>query len=260
MPVLLRGPGRVLLHELVRYLNSYLRIAEIPDDPRALNGLQFENSGSIKKIAAAVDACQATIEMSIAAGANLLLVHHGLFWSGVGPMTGVHARRIRSMVTGSLALYSAHLPLDCHPEVGNNYVLARNLGVRNLEPFGEAEGIKIGVAGDLEISVEELEGLLRSQLGATPRVIQKGGGKVTRIAIITGAGSSEIGAAAAAGVDTFLTGEGPHHTYLQAEELGINLIYAGHYATETVGVQALAKHLSSKFELPWEFLDHPTGM
>jgi dinuclear metal center YbgI/SA1388 family protein len=248
------------LHDLVRYLNSYLRIAEIPDDPRALNGLQFENSGSIRKIAAAVDACQATIEMAIAAEANLLLVHHGLFWSGVSPMTGLHARRIKSLVKGSLALYSAHLPLDCHPEVGNNHVLARSLGVKNLEPFGEAEGIKIGVAGELEIGVEDLAGLLRSQLGSNPRVIQMGGARVKKIAIITGAGSSDLGSAAAAGIDTFLTGEGPHHTYLQAEELGINLIYAGHYATETVGVRALAEHLGTRFKLPWLFLDHPTGM
>jgi dinuclear metal center YbgI/SA1388 family protein len=248
------------LPELVAYIDAYLRTASVPDDPRAMNGLQVENSGSVTRIGAAVDACQATILMAKAAGADFLLVHHGLFWGGPLPIAGLQGRRVRALLDSNIALYSAHLPLDCHPEVGNNYVLARTLGVANLKPFGEAEGIKIGVAGDLSIEVDVLAGLIASGLGHTPRVIAKGPRKVKRIAIITGAGSSQLDAAAAAGIDTFLTGEGPHHTYLQAEELGVNLIYAGHYATETVGVQALATHLSEHFSLPWQFLDHPTGM
>ena len=250
----------VPLQDVAAYLDSYLRIAEVPDDARAVNGLQVENSGSVTRIAAAVDVCQATIEMSKTTASDFLLVHHGLFWGGLIPITGLYARRIQSLVSNNIALYSAHLPLDCHPGVGNNYVLAHSLGVTHLEPFGEAQGIKIGVAGDLGVELEELTGMLRAQFGQAPRVIGKGPRRVKRIAIITGAGSSALGAAAAAGIDTFVTGEGPHHTYLEAEELGLNLIYAGHYATETVGVQALAEHLGSHFNVPWQFLDHPTGM
>jgi len=189
-----------------------------------------------------------------------MLVHHGLFWSGLSPITGTHGRRIRTLIKHNISLYSAHLPLDCHPEVGNNYVLARRLGVGNLEPFGESDGVSIGVAGDLAADRSELVSRIQKTLNFTPRVIATGPARVERVGIITGAGSSELTAAVRAGLDTFITGEGPHHTYLQAEELGINLIYAGHYATETVGVQVLAAHLSERFAIPWQFLDHPTGM
>ena len=250
----------VQLAEIVPYLDRYLRISEVPDDPRAINGLQLENLGSVKRIAAAVDACQATIDLAAAAGADFLLVHHGLFWSGLEPVRGIHGRRIRALVERNIALYSAHLPLDCHPEVGNNHVLARRLGVANLQPFGLSDGVFIGVAGELAVRRDELLARIQTVLGATPRLIPTGPAQIRRVGIITGAGSSELASAARVGLDTFITGEGPHHTYLQAEELGINLIYAGHYATETIGVQVLAAHLSERFRIPWQFLDHPTGM
>lgn len=135
------------LPEIVGYLDRYLRISEVADDSRAVNGLQFENSGKVSRIGAAVDACQATIEMAVRNGLDFMLVHHGLFWSGLEPITGIHGRRVRALIQHDISLYSAHLPLDCHPEVGNNHVLARKLGVGNLEPFGQAEGVWIGVAG-----------------------------------------------------------------------------------------------------------------
>ncbi|MBI4502468.1 MAG: Nif3-like dinuclear metal center hexameric protein [Gemmatimonadetes bacterium] len=250
----------VALPDLVTYLDGYLRISEVPDDPRAHNGLQLENSGSVTRIIAAVDASRGAIHLGVEARGNLLLVHHGLFWGGSGPLVGPHGLRVRMLIAADMAVYSAHLPLDCHREVGNNFVLARKLDVENLRPFGGAYGVQIGVAGDLSIGRNALVAKLQGELGITPRLVPAGPERVSRIGIVTGAGTSELAAAVAEGLDTFLTGEGPHHSYLQAEELGINLIYAGHYATETVGVKALAAQLSGRFGLPWEFVDYPTGM
>ena len=248
------------LETLSRYLDSYLRTHEIPDDERALNGLQVENSGIVDRVAVAVDACQATIDGAADRGANLLLVHHGLFWRGLEPLTGRHGKRVRALMRHDLALYSAHLPLDCHPEVGNNAVLARALGLTQLAPFGRYERIEIGVAGETSASREELVTQLANLLGAEPRVIAAGPMRPRRVAVVTGAASSLLKDALEAGIDTFITGEGPHHTFFDAEEWGLNLIYGGHYATETIGVRALGRHLEERFGTPWDFIDHPTGL
>jgi dinuclear metal center YbgI/SA1388 family protein len=248
------------INDVAEYLDGYLRIREVPDDPRALNGLQVDNSGRLERVVAAVDACQASIQAACTRGAGLLLVHHGLFWGGLEPLTGRHGRRVRALHGHDVALYAAHLPLDLHPEVGNNAVLARDLGVRDSVPFGEEDGIAIGVLGSLVIPREGLVDLVGRLLRADPRLLACGPTDVKRVAIVTGAGSKFIREAKAAGADTLITGEGPHHSYLDAEELGINVILAGHYATETVGVKALAAHLSQRFDVPWEFFDHPTGL
>jgi dinuclear metal center YbgI/SA1388 family protein len=248
------------LKELVAYLDSYLRVAEIGDYEEALNGLQLVNSGSVTRLAAAVDACQAVIDGAAAQGADLLLVHHGLFWRGLEPLTGRHGARVRSMIRSDIALYSAHLPLDLHPEVGNNAVLARMLGLAELEPFGEAKGQAIGLCGNVNLSVAEFAASVASSLAVEPRVIAAGPDTVRRVGVVTGGGGSMIEQAREAGLDTYLTGEGAHHTYFDAEEWGLNVIYAGHYATETVGVKALAEHLERQFGLPWEFVHHPTGL
>jgi dinuclear metal center YbgI/SA1388 family protein len=248
------------LGDVVDYLDSFLRIKNIPDDERALNGLQVANSGRIGLIASAVDACQATIDAAAARRAGLLLVHHGLFWNGLEPLTGRHGRRVRKLIESDLAVYSAHLPLDCHAEVGNNSILARSLGVQGLVPFGEYQGFRIGVIGDLSLPREHLVSALARLLQTAPHLLPTGPAQVKRVAVVTGAGISHIAEAKEAGADTFITGEGPHHSYFDAEELAINVIYAGHYATETVGVKALAAHLSGRFQVPWEFLEHPTGL
>lgn len=248
------------LHDLTAYLDAYLRVADVQDAAHALNGLQVENDGTVSRIAVAVDACQATIDAAAGRDADLLLVHHGLFWSGVEPLTGRHGRRVRSLVRHNLALYSAHIPLDVHPDVGNNAVLARSLGLRDVECFGEYLGQQIGTRGTLPTTRTALVAALRDLLGVAPRVIPTGPADVRHVGIITGGGGSLIRAAVEAGVDTFITGEGAHHTYFDAEEAGINVIYAGHYATETVGVKALAQHIEQQFGLPWVFLDHPTGL
>jgi dinuclear metal center YbgI/SA1388 family protein len=248
------------LSELTTHLDTFLRVREIGDSPNALNGLQVANGGSVTRIAAAVDVCQATIERSAAAGADFLLVHHGLFWGGLEPLTGRHGRRVRAIVGHGIALYSAHLPLDVHPEIGNNAVLARALGVTDWEWFGEYHGQPIGIVGTLTASRSDVVRRLTDQLGIPPRVIATGPESVARVGVVTGGGGGLIAQAVDAGVDTFVSGEGSHHTFFDAEESGINVIYAGHYATETVGVKALAEHLYQHFGLPWDFIDHPTGL
>ena len=215
------------LTELVSYVDGYLRVLEVPDAPHAINGLQVANAGTVSRLAAAVDLCEATVRMAAEQGADLLLVHHGLFWGGLQPLTGRAYRRVAGLMAQNIALYSAHLPLDLHPDVGNNAVLARQLAALT---------------------------------SSAPRLMAFGPERVRRVGIVTGAAGSMIAQAAAAGLDTFVTGEGPHHTFFDAEELKLNVFYAGHYATETVGVKALAEHLHVRFHLPWTFLDHPTGL
>ncbi len=248
------------LSELTAYLDAYLSIADIGDSDRALNGLQVDNSGRVDRIAAAVDACQATINRAVDIGSNLLLVHHGLFWGGLEPVTGRHGKRLRKLLETDTALYSAHIPLDVHPEVGNNTLLANMLGIQDQDWFGDHHGQAIGLAGSLEVPLGELVDRIRTDLGVEPLVIARGPDRTSRVGVISGGGGSLIDQAREAGVDTFVTGEGSHHTYFDAEEWQVNLIYAGHYATETVGVKALAQHIESKFGVPWEFVDHPTGL
>ncbi|MGH7672412.1 MAG: Nif3-like dinuclear metal center hexameric protein [Gemmatimonadales bacterium] len=247
--------------ELTRYLDDYLRLRdEVADPPEALNGLQVANQGEVTRLAAAVDVCEATVRMAAEQGADVLVVHHGLFWSGLRPLVGPAYRRVAGLIAHDIALYAAHLPLDRHPDVGNNAVLARLLGVAVRGEFGSYHGAPIGVWGELDEARAALAQRLAATLGATPRVLPFGPERVQRVGIVTGAGGSLIPQAVAAGLDTFITGEGPHWTFFDAEELGLNVFYAGHYATETVGVKALAEHLSRTFSLPSVFLDHPTGL
>ena len=249
------------LDTLVSYLDEYLRVAEeIADAPEALNGLQIANAGDITKLAAAVDVCEATVRLAAEQRADCLLVHHGLFWGGLRPLSGPAYRRVAGLIKGNIALYSAHLPLDRHPEVGNNHVLAGLLGIKVRGEFGSYHGAPIGVWGEYGGKRDELSWSLTKTLGTAPRLLPFGPERLQRVGIVTGAGGSLIPQAAAAGLDTYVTGEGQHWTFFDAEELGVNVFYAGHYATETVGVKALAEHISKKFDIPWVFLDHPTGL
>ncbi len=257
----------VPLRDVVGYLDAYLRIGEIPDASNAVNGLQAENGGTLTRIVAAVDASLVTIEAATSGGGSpLLLVHHGLFWDGNIPVTGRRYRRLRALFDGDSALYSAHVPLDVHPEVGNNVVLAERLGIVVDGWFGDYRGVALGVRGHAppalaqrSLLLREIERALGVDAEAT-HLVPGGPDHPRRIGIVTGAGGSMIAAARDAGLDTLITGEGPHHTYFDAMEWGLNVIYAGHYATETLGVQALASNLADRFDLPWEFHDHPTGL
>jgi dinuclear metal center YbgI/SA1388 family protein len=259
------------LRALVAWLDQYLRIGEIPDEAGAVNGLQVECRGAIGRIVAAVDASQATIDGAAPLprppdqASTLLVVHHGLFWDGNQPVTDRRYHRLRHLMETDSALYSAHIPLDVHPEVGNNIALARALGLEIQGSFGAYRGIEIGVWGvhpDSPTRVH-LGEQVAAAIGIAPsaiRLIPGGPSLAGRVGIITGGAGSQIGAARQAGLDTFITGEGAHHTYFDAMEGGVNVIYAGHYATESLGVQALAARLNAEFGLPWEFHPHPTGM
>jgi putative NIF3 family GTP cyclohydrolase 1 type 2 len=169
-------------------------------------------------------------------------------------------RKLRAAMAGNLAVYSAHLPLDIHPKVGNNMLLAKAIGLKSLNPFLPIKGQPAGVAGTWTLSREVLLQRLTAALGASVHVCAAGPARPRKVGIVTGGAGSEVARAAAEGIDTFITGEGPHWSYTLAEELGVNLFYGGHYATETFGVKALAAHLSKRFKVPWEFVDHPTGL
>ena len=230
------------------------------DYDRARNGLQVENRGRVRRIAAAVDASLATVRLAAASGADLMVVHHGLFWSETRPWTGPRMALIRALLEADMAVYAMHLPLDAHPTLGNAALLARRIGLRRLKPFFRHEGESIGWRGELDLDREALGRRLAEVLGRPPILLAGGGQRCRRVGICTGGAGAELQKAAAEGVDTFITGEGPHWTHALAEETAINVFYGGHYATETFGVRALAEKLARQFGLPWEFIDHPSGL
>lgn len=245
---------------MVRFCDRVLRVDAIQDYEGAHNGLQVENDGRVHRIAAAVDASLATVQLAIEAGADLLVVHHGLFWGPVIPWTGRKRELLQRLLGHNLAVYSAHLPLDMHPRLGNNAGLARALGWRQARPFFRWKNQAIGLQTRVRMSREALWQRLQEAVGFPPKLIPGGPAICRRVGLVTGGAGGDLKQAAAEGVDTFITGEGPHWTYALAEELRLNVFYAGHYATETFGVKALAQALSKKFQVPWVFLDHPTGL
>ncbi|MDQ3556844.1 MAG: Nif3-like dinuclear metal center hexameric protein [Gemmatimonadota bacterium] len=246
--------------DLCAYLDEYLRVAHVPDHPGALNGLQVENRGEVHRVCVAVDASLVAIRAAAEQGAQLLLVHHGLFWDGNQPVTGRRFRRLRELLEHDVGVYSAHLPLDVHPEVGNNAVLARALGIEVRGSFGDFQGTPLGVWGELDLRREGLAARLDALLGQRVRLVPGGPERVRRVGVVTGGAGGMTMDAARAGLDAFVTGEGAHHNFFDAEEGGINLYLGGHYATETWGVRALAEHLEARFGIPWSFVDHPSGL
>lgn len=248
------------LSDAAQYLDELLRIPEVGDFPQAMNGLQVENSGGLTRIGAAVDASESVIREAAQAGVDFLIVHHGLFWRGAQRITGSTYRKTRLMMEADMAIYSAHLPLDIHPEIGNNALLAAAIGLQNGRPFFPTAGQDVGLMFEDEVSREVLRDHLERAVGGSVHLAPGGPVLARRIGIVTGGAGGDVAKAAEAGLDTFITGEGPHWSYTAAEELGVNLFYAGHYATETFGVKAAAELLSRKFALPWQFIDHPSGL
>ncbi|MDA7881861.1 Nif3-like dinuclear metal center hexameric protein [Akkermansiaceae bacterium] len=248
------------LSELVEFMDEELRISEIPDYPGAHNGLQLQNGGEVTKIGAAVDASLPVIQKSIEQGVNLLIVHHGMFWQGVRPFVGPGYHKLKTAMDSGMAIYSSHIPLDVHPVLGNNVLLSRGLGLGDGESFFSWKGIELGRKKHFEGSLAELKEVTKLVVGGDVLVRGDLNSPAGLVGIITGGAGSEVEAMAAAGMNTFITGEGPHWSYPLAEELGLNVIYAGHYATEIFGVKALAELLSSKYNLDWVFIDHPTGL
>lgn len=251
---------KVSLKNVVAHCDKILHISEIKDFAGAVNGLQVANSGAVTKIAATVDASPTTVKLAIAAKADLLIVHHGLFWNSRQPWTNSNYKLLRLLVENNLAVYSSHLPLDFHPKLGNNAILCAALGLKNPKPFLLKDVQHYGLQSRTKISRSVLAAKLHDITGEKPLLIPGGKDVCERIGVITGGAGDFLQKAAAEGVDTFVTGEGPHWTFALAEELGMNVLYGGHYATETFGVKALAAHLSKNFRLLWDFLDHPTGL
>jgi dinuclear metal center YbgI/SA1388 family protein len=252
--------AKTSLSEIVDFCDRTLRTAQVRDYDGAANGLQVENRGLVTRIAATVDASLATVQLAIAAKADLLIVHHGLFWSPSHPWTGQRYELLRLLLDHDLAVYSSHLPLDLHPKLGNNARLCAALNLKSLKPFFYTKEQFLGFKGRASISRAELARQLHGILGAAPVILPGGPAFCRKIGVVTGGAGSELKLAASEGVDTFITGEGPHWTYAMAEELKLNVLYGGHYATETFGVKALAADLSKRFKVPWIFLDHPTGL
>ena len=254
------------LSELAIYMDELLQPADFADWTNALNGIQFENRQPIRGIAAAVDLSRPTIEGAVAARANLLLVHHGMFWGGLQPIRGLHYQRIRLLVEHDIAVYASHLPLDAHPEIGNNVLLARELGLKPDGGFAHIRGKAIGLHGRSRMPTSKLAERVRTfsrAYGGDVRIVGADADRVTRRwGMCTGAGidADSLKEAVALGVDTLIVGEGPHWSAVEAPELGVAVLYAGHYATETLGVRALASRVAETFSLPWSFIDAPTGL
>ena len=250
------------LDDIVAFLDSFLEIESIRDYPGAVNGLQIENSGTITRVVAAVDGSLPVIAEAASVPGTLLLVHHGMFWQGVQTITGPVRRKIMTALEGDLALYSSHLPLDLHADCGNNILLARALGLLDIVPLpvDRKSGLSMGLLGSWQGSRADFLEHLSAAVGGPVHHCPGGAEDIRRVAVITGGAGSEVAAITGSGADAFVTGEGPHWSYPLAEELGMNLFYAGHYATETFGVRCLAGRLSADFSVPATFIDRPTGL
>jgi dinuclear metal center YbgI/SA1388 family protein len=247
--------------KLIDYLDEYLRVGEIEDASR--NGLQVEGPGEIKRVAFAVDACLASFKQAVLEEVQLLVVHHGLFWSEPQRVVGPHFRRLQTLIEGRCGLYAVHLPLDAHPEVGNNAEMARLLRLADTRAFGTYHRLDIGVAGVLEppLDIPTLIGRVIEALGTPPiRVLDHGPDEIRTVGCVSGGAASMMDQAATEELDAYITGETSHTFFHQAAERGLNVVFAGHYATETLGVKALARHLEDRFGVETVFLHIPTGV
>jgi len=252
--------------EIAAYLDALLEISSVPDYPGAVNGLQLANKGEIRKIAASVDFSTRSISRAVDEKANLLIVHHGMFWGGARPITGSAYARLRMLLDNDIAIYASHLPLDRHAVFGNNVLLSHQLGLVPSGEFARYKGTAVGVMGETSMRTADIvdkAGQFARHHGGNVNATPFAEGRETgRWAICTGAGASNetLQEATEAGVDTLIVGEGPHWTAVEAEELGLVIIYAGHYATETLGVAALAEHVAGKYGLEWTMIHAPTGL
>lgn len=247
--------------DLTNYLDEYLEINEFEDSSQ--NGLQVQGPEGVQRIAFAVDSSIAGFQRAAELDADLLIVHHGLFWGREQVLTGSFFQRVKALIEGQVGLYAVHIPLDAHREVGNNVELARILDLKIVEGFGDYHGAKIGVAcrpSGGTISREDLVERIETRLDTECMVQAHGPTEIQNVGIVSGGAANMIGEAADAGIDLFLTGETNHIHAHAAAEHGLNVVFAGHYATETVGLKALARHLEDKFGLATVFIDLPTGM
>lgn len=250
------------LSELVARYDQRLAVGDYED--AATNGLQVgPRDSEVERVAFAVDAAVATIEDALEWGADLLVTHHGVVWGGIDAVTGREYERIQPLVDGECALYAVHLPLDGHPELGNAAQLGNRLGLENRAPFGEHAGEHLGIraTSPTGFTTGELVETLESELGPEDgvQVLDHGPETISDVAVLTGNGADWLREAEADGVDALITGEGKQQLYHEAREAGVSVFLAGHYATETLGVQAL-QSVATDWGLVTTFLDHPTGL
>lgn len=248
------------LKEITRYLNDYLNVAAFDDD--AANGLQVENSGTVKKVGVAVDACLESITKAADAGCDMLIVHHGLFWGRPFLLTGNYYQRMSALIKSDIALYASHLPLDAHPEVGNNVQIARKIGLSTIEPFAQYHGQPIGMKGRFAVpkQLAAVEKDLARIIGPCHALLPFGPQTIQTIGVVSGSASDPdlITELHDQSIDLFITGEPKHAAYYLIQELGLNIFYGGHYHTERFGPQALGEHIEQHFGLPAVFLDAPS--
>jgi len=245
------------------FFRGLLDIEGFKDADSSLNGIQVDNDGSeLGKIAFAVDACLEVFKRAADAGAGLLFVHHGLFWGKPLSLEGSHRERLKFLLDNNLALYAVHLPLDQHPRLGNNAVLAEMLGIKEPEPFGSYHGRTIGYKGKLSVplTVEEAVQKIR-YMGRPPLGVFPFGKKESlNCAVISGGAAREAFQALEEGIDLYVSGESSHTVYHPAMEGRLNIIAGGHYSTEVWGVRRIMEECVNQLGLDAEFIDVPTGL
>lgn len=244
----------IALSELLSFCDTRTRRTEITDFPGAENGLQLENNGTVTKIGAAVDAGLVPFQEAAARGIDFLIVHHGMYWTPNVPLTGRFYKRLKVAMDANLAVYGSHLPLDAHPEIGNNAILARRVGLSPIHRFLPYEGEPIGLLTAFDGSRDALRARLEKEFPAGITAIEFGSQQPERVALLTGSGRSALGHLKAQKADTLITGELRQEHFNLAQEEGFNLYCCGHYATEVFGVQALAAEAAEHFGLEWEFV------
>ncbi len=253
-------PEMADLESILHFLEETFDVSAFPDYPNALNGLQVSGPREVSRVGAAVDATEMTIQAALESGADLLIVHHGLFWDGFGSLTGPRFRKVAALIKGGMGLYSLHLPLDAHPELGNCALLTGSMGLTPAGRFSEYQGREVGWWAEASLGREVLRERTSGAVKGEVHLVPGGPEVVERVGVLTGGAASALAQAAEMGLDALVTGEGSHHHFHEAMELGVNLYLAGHYATETFGVKAVGETLSNEFSLGWEFLPSPTGM
>lgn len=250
------------LKELDAYFRSFLDIDGLKKRDISLNGIQVETDREINKIAFAVDACLEVFRRAKEAGAEMLFVHHGIFWGHEQTVTGSHYLRIKFLIENGMALYAAHLPLDIHDVLGNTVSLAKAAGLTQLEPFGEYRGISVGVKGIFPspLSVEEIIRKAAFEKNELLSVLPFGKEKNRSAAVISGGGDKDVLQAVDEDADVYITGSTCHEIYHTCLENKINMISAGHYRTEIYGVKNLKEKVKKELGLETLFIDVPTGL
>jgi dinuclear metal center YbgI/SA1388 family protein len=244
--------------EIVAFLDEQLDVSGFQDALPV--GLQVPGGDEVVKIASGVSASLELFQRAAAAGAQMLVVHHGLFWANEPRRVGlVERERLRALLDADLSLVAYHLCLDAHASLGNNAILCERLGVTELEPFAEHHGRSIGFIGRLqpELSVDELTARVREHVNPHPLVLAEGPARIGRLAVVSGSAAGDLVTAAACGAQAFVTGEPGEPSLHRARESGIHMIAAGHYATEVFGVQAVGELAARRFGISHEFIDLP---